>query len=76
MKLCKLTANFDSTVWNELPEKTNQNGLKYRKLSYTIEMKVSSSGLDWLLHYEGQEKGRATIAIDYAGNNPGSDSRY
>lgn len=71
MKLCKLTANFDSEVWDELPEKTNSNGMKYRKLSYAIEMKVSSSGLDWLLHYEEQEKGRATIAIEYAGT-PGS----
>jgi hypothetical protein len=68
-----LSAQFDIAVWDELPETTNANGVKYRKLDYCIEMKVSSSGLDWLLHYEGMEKGRATIAPDFFGNpQPGS----
>jgi len=77
LKLCKLTANFNTSIFDELPEETNANGMKYRKLSYVIEMKVSSSGLDWLLHYDGQERGRATISVDmYHANPSGNDFRY
>lgn len=72
--LCKLTAHFSPETYYELPQKRNPNGVVYRKLNYSIEMKVTSSGLDWMLHYEGQEKGRATIATDYTGNNPTNEN--
>jgi len=72
MLLCKMTAQFDTSLFDELPEITNRYGETYKKLSYVVEMRVSSGSLDWSLDYEGMKKGRASIAIDYQSNNSGA----
>jgi hypothetical protein len=69
MLLCKMTASFDTSLFDELPAITNRYGETYRKLSYFVEMKVTSGQLDWALDYEGMKKGKASIAIDYQSNN-------
>lgn len=69
MLLCKMTASFDTSLFDELPQITNRYGEKYRKLSYFVEMKVSSGSLEWTLDYEGMKKESASIAIDYQSNN-------
>ncbi|RDW62305.1 hypothetical protein BP6252_11738 [Coleophoma cylindrospora] len=65
LPLCSMVARFDTKVFETLPEKTNRNGVKYRKLAYEIEMKVSSGSLEWSLDFEGMKKGQASIAIYY-----------
>ncbi|RDW66734.1 hypothetical protein BP5796_09483 [Coleophoma crateriformis] len=65
LPLCNMVARFDTKLFETLPEKTNRNGIKYRKLEYDIEMKVSSGSLEWSLDFEGMKKGQASIAIDY-----------
>lgn len=65
-KLCTIRCNFDEEIFEKLEEKTGIDGhTKFRELRYTIKMTVTAEGLDWVVFWRDQQKGRGQHTVEY-----------
>jgi hypothetical protein len=52
-------------VFDSLDVRSNSRGDKYHVLTYNLNMKVTAEDLEWMLYFQGKERGRAQIRIEY-----------
>lgn len=56
---------FNTSIFDELPIRTNDQGVQWRRLQYVLEMQVSSGQLNWTVKHQGIELGKITTGVDY-----------
>lgn len=59
---------FSTSLFDQLPIHKNKKGLEWRRLMLTIEMKVSSGQLIWIVRHDGVEGGSITTKVEYEGS--------
>lgn len=65
--LCTLKMEFDPSIFEELPVRVNEKGKEWRKLSYVLEMRVSSGEICWSVKYKDIEAGTVKTIVGYEG---------
>lgn len=63
--LCRIDTNFDEEIYDQLPLTGSEGHGGFRKLQFTLEMKVSAGNLSWLVYWGDTERGRARIHVNY-----------
>jgi hypothetical protein len=63
--LCTLEMKFPTSIFEDLPKRTNDRGVEWRKLQYVLEMQVSSGQLNWTAKHQGIERGEITTGVEY-----------
>lgn len=65
-KLCTFKSDFEEEIYTQLEEKTAVDAeSKYRKLDYTLVMKIAGGELDWSVYWRDQKKGAAKVTVEY-----------
>jgi hypothetical protein len=63
--LCTLEMKFPTSIFEDLPIQTNDQGVEWRKLQYMLEMQVSSGQLNWTAKHQRIERGKITTGVEY-----------
>lgn len=63
--MCKVKVILDESVYEELPSMTSAAGKKWKKLSYVLELEISSGQLCWSVKRDGVNIGNAKMEVTY-----------
>jgi hypothetical protein len=62
--LCNITSKIDVS-FNSLPKETNENGLEYRTLRYSVEMRTEEAALHFDVCINGVKQGGSKVDVKF-----------
>lgn len=66
-KLCSMKVTLDESIYHQLPTEINPEGQERKRLSFDLELKISSGQLYWSAKRDGVDLGTATMNVTYEG---------